>query len=241
MKRFRGGKPNKEQIERIVRVLNGEEELGFGNSPVYEELFLRIQKMFRRKEWGAIYSLLNGVNISDWNFSVCKFYLLALSKTNKDLFLSEIGEVSSRISKPENIEDLVDIMYTESLHRDVIDLCNEWQETLTFRTNLIYSRSLRKIGLKSEAESIIEDSKIRLAEMISDPEADLDIVLSSILDVGYSGDILASERLLYELTKRRDLYQEIHERGMLNRFVELVNDTLDRQKKLRLPDALKVF
>lgn len=239
-KRFRGGKPNNEQIERIARVLNGEEELGVRNLPVYEELFLRIQKMFRSKEWGAICDLLNAVIISDWNFDVCKFYLLVLSKSDKDLFFSKIGEVSSRISKPKNIEDLVDIMYTESLHRDVINLCNQNQETLTFRTNLIYSRSLRKMGLKSESESILGDSKTRLGEMILDPEADLDIVISSILDIGYSGDILSSERLLFELTKRRGLYQEIHERGMLNRFVELVSDTLDRQKKLRLPDALRI-
>ena len=93
-KRFRGGKPNKEQIERIARVLNGEEELGVRNLPVYEELFLRIQKMFRSKEWGAICDLLNAVIISDWNFDVCKFYLLVLSKSDKDLFFSKIGEVS---------------------------------------------------------------------------------------------------------------------------------------------------
>ena len=238
--RFSSYKPRVEQIERVTRMLNGQARFSDEQQKnILNDLFLRLQKMYRAKEWRTIATLLENSNITDRNFHCCKFYPLSLSKLgDEEGFRKIVEEISKEIRDPENIEDLVDMMYTENLNNQVINLCDANESTLTFRTNLIYARSLKKIGLISESDRILEQSKKGIHSMIESSDVDIPGVTKSIMDIGYSGDIQSSERLLFELTKREGLSSELIDNGLVNKFVELVNDTLDRQKRIRLSDSL---
>ena len=130
-----------------------------------------------------------------------------------------VEEISKEIRDPANIEDLVDMMYTENLNNQVINLCDANEGTLTFRTNLIYARSLKKIGLISESDRILEQSKKGIHSMIESGDVDIPGVTKSIMDIGYSGDIQSSERLLFELTEREGLSSELIDNGLVNKFV----------------------
>ena len=236
----RFGRNISSSAEMLTRILNDPELLAKeSGKSTYQDLFMRLKKMFRQREWEAISSLLENVVIMDSNFQCSKFYLLSISKLGKkELFEELVNGCCASISDVNNIEDLVDILYTEDMNNRVIDICGSRGEDLTFRTYLIYARSLRKVGLVSESDRILEKSKLRIHEMIREGEVDISSITNSIMDIGYSGDIQASEKLLFELTSRGDLSSEIIEEGMVNKFVDLVNDTLDRQKRLRLSDAL---
>ena len=238
--RFSSYRPRTEQIERVTRVLTGQARFSDEQQKtILNDLFLRLQKMYRAKEWGTIVTLLENSNITDRNFHCCKFYPLSLSKLgDEEGFRRIVEEISKEIRDPANIEDLVDMMYTENLNNQVINLCDANEGTLTFRTNLIYARSLKKIGLISESDRILEQSKNGIHSMIESSDVDISGVTKSIMDIGYSGDIQSSERLLFELTEREGLSSELIDNGLVNKFVELVNDTLDRQKRIRLSDAL---
>ena len=227
-------------IERLTRILNNPELLtSKSGESALDDLFFRLKKMYRQKEWVAISSLLENVVIADSNFQCSKFYLLSISKLGmEDIFEERIDEVCSSISESNNIEDLVDILYTENKNKRVIDLCGSREKSLTFRTYLIYARALKKVGLLSESDRILEKSKLRIHEIIQEEEVDISEITKSIMDIGYSGDIQASERLLFELTSREGFTSEMLEEGSVNNFVDLVNDTLDRQKRIRLSDAL---
>ena len=52
---------------------------------------------------------------------------------------------------------------------------------------------------------ILEEAKERLHSMIISEDADIASITKSIMDIGYSGDIQASEKLLYELTSREKI------------------------------------
>ena len=65
------------------------------------------------------------------------------------------------------------MMYTENLNNQVINLCDANESTLTFRTNLIYARSLKKIGLISESDRILEQSKKGIHSMIESSDVDI--------------------------------------------------------------------
>lgn len=240
---FRRYKPNSEQKERLYQFLSDTEALNsLWSVKIFDELFLRLQKMYREGKWDEIISLFEkDFDVNDNNFQCYKFLILSLKRRKKDSVVKEKLElISKNISKKENLEDLVDILYTNNMHKEVISTCTSMSKVISFRTTLIYSRSLRKSGLNYEADSILEEGKSRLHDMINQESADISSITKSIMDIGYSGDIQASERLLFELASRKGVSSEISEGRLLNQFVDLVKDTLDRQKRIRLADALEI-
>ena len=238
-RKFRGNKPSQAQINRTRKLLSDKKafESEVGKS-VLTSLRLRLKKMYRLSHHDEIILLLDGTKIYDWNFQCCKFLLLSLRKRERDQYIGLLSGLYEDIIEPNNIEDLADMLYTENFHREVIQLCDRNSSNITFRTKLIYSRSLRKIGLGDEAENILSQAKVSLKAMIKDDDADISEVTKSILEIGFSGDIGSSENLLFDMTSRPSLSMEITENNQVADFVNLVRDTLDRQKRLRLSDAL---
>lgn len=238
--RFRSYKPDPEQIERLTKLMNKQNTFSSeDSSEVVNALFLRFRKMSREREWGIIASLLKNVEFFDWNFQFCKFYITSITKLERKTELEgELNRLCGVIEEPLNIEDLVDWMYTAGMYLQVIDICDSKEDIVTFRTNLIYGRALKKLGLVEESERILELSKKKIHSMIKEDSIDISGITKSIMDIGYSGDIQSSERLLFELTSRNRLSSEIVEKEHVGKFIGLVNDTLNRQKRMRLQDTL---
>ena len=242
-KQFSNYNPSSEQISRMCEFLNNPNLISEINSKkIMDELFLRLQKIYRGGEWDLIIELFGDkINVGDENFQCYKFFILSLQRRRKnDLVKKNLTEIYKSIKEMNNLEDLVDMLYTNNMHKEVIDTCNSLAEIISFRTTLIYSRSLRKTGLNFESETILDEAKERLHNMILSEDADIPSITKSIMDIGYSGDVQASEKLLYELTSRKGISSEIVSGGLINLFVDLVKDTLDRQKRIRLGDALKI-
>ena len=243
MGQFRNYKPTNNQILRMCEFLSEHELISEERSQkLMNELFMRLQKMYRAGKWEEIIKLFGEkIKVGDTNFQCYKFFILSLKRRNKDNLVEEnLFNIYKNIQEMKNLEDLVDILYTNNMHKEVIEICNSLSEIISFRTTLIYSRSLRKTGLNFESEMILEEAKERLHSMIITEDADIASITKSIMDIGYSGDIQASERLLYELTSRKKISSEIVTGGLINLFVDLVKDTLDRQKRIRLRDALEI-
>jgi len=240
LSRFRGYQPDPEQIERLTMLMNKQNTFSSeDSSEIINFLFLRFKKMFREKEWAVIASLLKDVEFFDWNFQFCKYYIISITKLERKKELErKINRLCGVIEEPINIEDLVDWMYTAGMYLQVIDLCDSKKDIVTFRTNLIYGRALKKLGLIEESERILELSKKKIHSMIKEDSLDVSGITKSIMDIGYSGDIQSSERLLFELTSRNGLSSEIVDKEHMGKFIGLVNDTLNRQKRMRLQDTL---
>ena len=240
---FRNYKPSKGQISRMCEFLNNPDLISeIKSRKLMKELFLRLQKMYRGGRWEVIIKLFgHKIKVGDDNFQCYKFFILSLKRKNMDdLVEKNLSKIYKNIGEMNNLEDLVDMLYTNNMHKEVIETCNSLAEIISFRTTLIYSRSLRKTGLNFESEIILEEAKERLHSMIISEDADIPSITKSIMDIGYSGDIKVSERLLYELTSRKEISSEIVSGGLINIFVDLVKDTLDRQKRIRLGDALEI-
>ena len=241
--RFSNFSPSDGQISRMCQFINNPDLVPEKVSKrIMEELFLRLQKMYREEAWGVIIQLFREeIGVNDKNFQCYKFFILSLKRKGMGAKVDEnLSKIYRGIKESNNVEDLVDILYTNNMHKEVIETCNSLADVISFRTTLIYSRSLKKNGLNFESEVILEEAKERLQSMILSDNTDISSVTKSIMDIGYSGDIQSSERLLFELTSRKNLSMEIMNNGLVNLFIDLVKDTLDRQKRIRLGDALEI-
>ena len=240
-KRFRG-QTSEEVSREVSQLLNESKFFDFPISKeVMEVLELRVRKMYRGGENDRVVSYLSNIVPSDRNFRVYKFLLLSLSAKGSD---AELGrcfvEAIPLISEIENIEELMDVLYSNGKNQEIISIAERIERRLTFRGGLIYARSLKKMGFTAKSEESLEKIKKNAESIVLSKETGVATSLKIIKDIAFSGDIESAEKLLYSFSKRTSSAAQIRDDGAINDFVDLVADILNRQKIMRLEDALEI-
>ena len=210
------------------------------SSETLESLRLRVQKLFRGKRFERIISWLEGVSPRDENFQSFKFLLLSyrsIGEAEKGIILAK--ESARKIKDQTNFDSILDFLYTVGDNEGLIESVEIFgRENASFRSNFIIARTLRRMGDIGGSERIISDTKKDLLSRIERSDISISDTIQNIREIGFSGDIEASENLLHKLISKDDTAKEIIDDGKGFEIIDLFRDTLDRQKRIRLRDSL---
>ena len=227
--------------EMISRTLNNDDFYQIKQSEdTLESLRLRVQKLFRSRNFERVISWLGGTRPRDENFQSYKFLLLSyrsIGEQERGVLL--IKEATKKIKDPENFDSILDFLYTIGDNEGLIEAVEVFgKEKASFKSNFIIARTLRRMGDIGGSERIIEDSKRTLLRKIEQGDIGASESISNIKEIGFSGDIDSSENLLHVLISKKGVAKEIIDDGRGFEIIDLFRDTLDRQKRIRLRDSL---
>ena len=205
-----------------------------------ESLRLRVQKLFRSRNFERVISWLEGISPRDENFQSYKFLLLSYRSIGElERGVRLVKEAAKKIKGPENFDSILDFLYTVGDNEGLIEAVEVFgKEKSSFKSNFIIARTLRRMGDIGGSERIIEDSKRVLLRKIEQGEIGASESISNIREIGFSGDIDSSENLLHILISKDGFAKKIIDDGKGFEIIDLFRDTLDRQKRIRLRDSL---
>ena len=241
---YRPKRTSTSEVSQIISALLNDEEFYEQevSESTLESLRLRSKKMFRARSYKRLIEWLSNVRPRDENFGTYKFLLLAY-RANGDiekaigLAKDSIGAIES----PLHFDTILDLLYTVGDNRGIIQSMEDFgKDRITVRGNFILSRSLRKMGNVAGADRILEDTKRVFTEnMVKDSIGSAETI-SNIREIGFSGDIETSEFLLHSYISKKGTPVKIIEEGQEFEIIDLFRDTLERQKRIRLPGTLKI-
>ncbi len=229
--------------ERIINTLNNNKFYKLDRcGEILESIRIRVQKIFRAKNYARIITWLENLEIREENFPIYRFFILSQrgigeSEQVKQICLKSI----TKLKEPDNIEGIMDILYTAGENKIIGESLSNYElSRMTFRTNLIYARSLKKLGDVKKSELILEGAKETLRLQIEEEKIDIEVAIRNIKEIGFSGDIKLSEYLLYNLISSNKFSSKLVESRRIHEMVNLFKDTLDRQKRIKLVDDLEI-
>lgn len=207
-----------------------------------ESLRLRTKKLFRNKEFERVIEWMGRVHPRDENFESYNILLLsyrAIGEVEKCTLLAKESVLKINISR--HFDSVLDILYTVGDNEGIMRTIDDFgKENVSFKGNFILARALRRMGDRVGAERIISDAKKTLVESIDNGSMGVSESISNIKEIGFSGDVETSEHLLYDLISKGGAAKKILDEGRGFEIIDLFRDTLDRQKRIRLRDALVV-
>lgn len=229
--------------ERICHSLNNRDFYDLRDSEEFiETIIIRIRKVFRAKNYHRIITWLSKLKVMEENFIFYRFFILSKRGLGDTEDVIQLCEKSIRdLHKPNNIEWIVDVLYTAGANKLIGELLSNYDiNKMTFRTNLIYARSLKKLGDIKKSELIIEGAKNALSRQIEEEDMEIGTAIKNIKEIGFSGDINLSEHLLFNMISGERFSSKLIKSKNVHEMINLFQDTLDRQKRIKLVDDLEI-
>ena len=229
--------------ERICYLLNSKNFYDLKDSKEFiETIRVRVQKIFRTKNYDRIITWLSNLKILEENFLIYRFFILSKRGVGDTESVIRLCEKTIRdLNRPSNIEWILDILYTAGENKLIGELLSNYDiNKMTFRANLIYARSLKKLGDIKKSELIIEGAKNALSRQIEEEDMEIETAIKNIKEIGFSGDINLSEHLLFNMISSERFSSKLIKSKKVHEMVNLFQDTLDRQKRIKLADDLEI-